>query len=372
MTIAVDTRSLGAGRNQAGSSFENSYLLSFAERYRQHQFLFIADKPFDAGIPFPKNATAITTGPGIKNSLLMQYWFNYKLPVLLRKHKADVFVGAEGICSLRTKIAQCLIISDSSFLQSPLYFTKPNTRYYKKNTPAFLAKAASVAVYSEFSRSLLIDQYKQEAGKIGVVTGNANEIFTPIDQQEKENIKEMYAGGKEYFLSPAVNNPRSNLLNLLRAFSFFKKRQKSNMLLLITGNPGEAFMNELRTYKFRDEIKLIRNPGKVEIAKIVAAAYALVYPVMYADDAQAPLQAMQCRVPVITSNVGALPEACGNATLYVDPSNFEDIAQKMMLVFKDEDQAKEMVRAGVERAGLLKKANSHEQLWALIKKAANG
>lgn len=372
MIIAVDTRSLGAGRNEAGSSFERSYLLSFAQDYPQHHFLFIADKPFTAGIGFPKNVTPLTTGPEVKNSLLMQYWFNYKLPALLRKRKADVFVGTEGICSLRTKTAQCLIIADTSFLQTPAYFTKPYARYYKKHTPGFLAKAASVAVHSPFSMSLLTDHYKQEAGKTGVIAGYADEIFTPIDQQEKENTKEIYAGGKEYFLTPAINNPRNNLLNLLKAFSFFKKRQKSNMLLLITGDPGEAFMNELKTYKFRDEVKLIHGRGKEETARIMAAAYAVVYPVMYADWAQVPLQAMQCRVPLITSNTGALPEICKDAALYADPASFEDIAQKMMLVFKDEDQAKEMVRAGEERAAQFKKMNSHKQLWALIKKAVNG
>ncbi|HMU09549.1 MAG TPA: glycosyltransferase family 1 protein [Ferruginibacter sp.] len=372
MTIAVDTRSLGAGRNEAGRSFERSYLLSFAQDLPQHHFLFIADKLFAPGISFPKNVTPLTVGPEIKNSLLMQYWFNYKLPGLLRKHKADVFVATEGICSLRTKTPQCLLIPDTSFLQSPLHFIKPNTRYYKKNTKAFLAKARSVAVSSEFSRSLLIDQYKEEAAKAEVITSYTDEMFTPIDPDEKENIKKIYAGGREYFLSPAINNPRSNLLNLLKAFSFFKKRQKSNMLLLITGDPGEAFMNELRTFRFRNEVKLIQNPCREEIAKITAAAYVLVYPVLYTDDAEVPLQAMQCRVPVITSNSGALPETCGDAALYVDPANFEDIAQKMMLVFKDEDQAKEMVRAGVERAGHFKKANSYEQLWSLIKKAANG
>lgn len=372
MIIAVDTRSLSAGRNEAGKSFEGNYLLAFAEKYPQHHFLFIADKPFDPAIVFPNNVTALTTGPGIKNSLLLQYRFNYKLPVLLRKHKADVFVGTEGICSLRTKTPQCLLIPDTSFLQSPSYFTRSNARYYKKNTPAFLTKAISVAVSSEFSSSLLIDQYKEEEAKIEVITSYTDDIFTPIDQDEKENIKETYAGGKEYFLSPAINNPRSNLLNLLKAFSFFKKRQKSNMLLLITGDPGEVFMNELRNYKFRDEVKLIQNPGNEETTRIMAAAYALVYPVMYADDAQVPLQAMQCRVPVITSNTGALPEICEGAALYVDPADFKDIAQKMMLVFKDEDLAKEMVRAGVERTGLFKKTNSHEQLWSLIKKAANG
>ena len=118
------------------------------------------------------------------------------------------------------------------------------------------------------------------------------------------------------------------------------------MLLLIAGNADDAFKKELKTYKFRDEVKLLENLPKKELAKITAAAYAMVYPVLYTDFALPPLQAMQCEVPVIVP----IPEPClqsvENAALYADPDNFKDIAENMMLIFKDEDKAKELVNAG--------------------------
>jgi len=369
MTIAVDTRFLAAGRNEAGWNFMEDHIIQLAIKNHDHHFLFISDKAFDAQHPFPKNVTILITGPEIKNSLLKQYWFNYKLPVLLRKHKANVFVATDGICSVRTKIPQCLLIPDTSFVSVPAYFSKPNARFYKKNMPAFINKAKTVATFSQFSKTVLVDHYKTDAVTIEMVHNLIAESFMPVSQEEKEIVKEAHADGKEYFLCPANKNPRSNLLNLLKAFSFFKRRQKSNMLLLIAGDPGEALISDLKTYKFRNDVKLIPDLSSEELVKITAAAYALVYPVLYEDTGLVPLQAMQCHVPVITSNIGALPELCGDAALYANPGNFEEIAQKMMLVFKDEDAARELVKAGMERATHFHTGRS---LWSVIKKAANG
>lgn len=369
MIIAVDTRFFAAGRNDAGGNFYEDQIIPFAKKNQSHHFLFIADKPFDAQRTFPKNVTPLTTGPEIKNSLLMQYWFNYRLPSLLRKHKADVFVAMEGICSLRTKIPQCLVIPDTAFISAPAYFTSLNARFYKKNIPAFMNKAAAVAVLSEFSKTVLSGHYKVGGDKIEVIHDPIHESFTPVDQEEKEAVREMYSDGKEYFLCAAGSNPRSNMLNMLKAFSFFKRRQKSNMLLLITGDPGDALKNDLKTYKFRNEVKLLTDLTAEELAKITATAYAVVYPVLYEDSGLVPLRAMQCRVPVITSNIGTLPSLCGEAALYANPDNFEDIAQKMMLVFKDEDTARKMVKAGIERVAHFQRNRS---LLSLIKKTANG
>ena len=118
------------------------------------------------------------------------------------------------------------------------------------------------------------------------------------------------------------------------------------MLLLVAGNADEPFKKELKSYKFRNDVKLLENLTKEELAKITAAAYAMVFPVLYTDFALAPLQAMQCGVPVVAVNTGALPSICGNAALYADPNNFTGIAENMMLVFKDEDKAAELVKAG--------------------------
>ena len=44
------------------------------------------------------------------------------------------------------------------------------------------------------------------------------------------------------------------------------------------------------------------------------------------------LEAMSCGVPCLERNVSSIPEVAGDAALYVDPFNIDDIAQKMLHV----------------------------------------
>ena len=376
MIVAVNTRFLAEGGPEDVGNFifdpiAIGCLSRLTEKFPQHQFIYIFDKPFNKNLIFAKNVTTIITGPETKNTLLLQYWFNYKIPAVLRKHKADVFISMDGICSLRTKLPQCLFIHDLSFLQYPQLLKKAQVRFFKKFTSKFLAKAKSIATVSQFSKSVIVDQYKISADKIDVVYSGINEIFKPIIPEEKETIKEKYTEGKEYFFSPGNNNLNSNLINLLKAFSFFKKRQKSNMMLLIAGKTDEPFKKDLETFKFRNEVRLLENLSKEELAKITAAAYAMVHPVFFDAVAMTPLQAMQCEVPVVSSNTGALPELCGNAALYFNPEDFKDIAEKMMLVFKDENKAKELVKTGRIQSKFYYWDKTAGLLWQSLLKAVN-
>jgi len=344
MIIAVNTRLNKETQPVDYEAFMFSILDYLTAKFPQHQFLYIFDGPYDKRMVFAKNVLPIIAGPKTSNSMHLQYRFNYKIPAILRKYKADVFLSMEGNCSLRTVIPQCLLISDLGFLQSPQSIKKSQARFYKKYTAAFLAKAKVIATVSEYSKKSLTDQYKIAAENIAVVHPGIDEVFKPLDWEEQEIVKEKYAEGKAFFLC----SENGNLINLLKAFSFFKKRQKSNMMLLITANTNENFKKEFKTYKLRDEVKLLEDLDKAELAKITASAYAMVYPVLYDDIALPALQALQCQVPLVTSDAGPLPSIFGKAALYVNPESFEDIAQKMMLVFKDEDRAKKLVKAGNE------------------------
>ncbi|HMK03535.1 MAG TPA: glycosyltransferase family 1 protein [Ferruginibacter sp.] len=369
MTIAVSTGFLAG--DQPDLVVESFCRL--AQKYPQHHFLFISHRRHNTTISNAENVSSIITGPQTKNTLLLQYWFNYKLPAVLKKYKADVFVGMDGICSLRTKLPQCLVLQDISFLQHPGFFKGP-LRFYKKFTFKFLTKAVSVATVSEFSKKLLTDKYNIAAEKIDVLYGAVHPVFKPISFEEKEKVKEHYTAGKEYFLFTGYIDLHSNLINLLKAFSFFKKRQKSNMMLLIAGKEDDyyaQFSKDLKTFKFRNEVKLLGCPSKEELAKITAAAYAFIYPVLYEDFAAEPLQAMQCGVPVVTASTGALPEICGEAALYADPADFKDIAEKMMLIFKDENKSKELGSLGSVQAQQYHWNKTSELLWQSILKAVD-
>lgn len=371
MIIAVNTRLNKETQPEGYEGFLFEMLGHLSRRFPEYKFIYIFDQPYNAKQIFAKNVLTIVAGPKTSSTLRLQYWFNYRIPALLRKHKADVFLSMEDICSLRTKVPQCLLLTGLGFLDHPQLLKRSQARFCKKFTPAFLAKAKSIATVSDFSRSLIADRYKINPESIAVTNPIIDNIFKPIDWEEKEIIKEKYADGKAYFLFSGDVNEHSNLINLLKAFSFFKKRQRSSMLLLIAGNADESFKKALKTYKLRTEVKLLEDLEKEDLAKITAAAYALVYPVLYAVLVLPVLQAMHCAVPVITTNEPALTAVFGEAALYADHDDHEDIAEKMMLVFKDEDKANELVKAGNELLDQYEPGKNTDLLMQCILKAAD-
>ena len=58
---------------------------------------------------------------------------------------------------------------------------------------------------------------------------------------------------------------------------------------------------------------------------------------------------MSCEVPVISSDVGSVPEVLGDCGLYVDPDGHIELAQNIILLLKDEKLRTEMGKKGRER-----------------------
>ncbi|MCW3092092.1 MAG: glycosyltransferase family 4 protein [Ferruginibacter sp.] len=362
--------------HSAGNDFFNAYLLQTAAAKPEHQFIFITPVAISSQSINSANIINIVSFPKANNPLLWKLWLDYQLPSIARKHKAEMIVHTGGVCSLRSAIPQWLFTSDLSFLHFPAFFSKKQLYFLKKNTPAFLSKANHIVTASAFLEKEISDQYPKVANKITAVQLSINNVYQPMGWKEKELIKERYTQGKEYFLFSGEIHSRNNLVNLLKAFSFFKKRQKSNMQLIITGKtiPGnDRFIETFKTYKYRDAVKLLMDlPGK-DIPEITAAAYAFVYPSLYEGTAIFPLQAMQCEVPVITTNTGAIKEAIGDAALYADPLIFEDIADKMMLVFKDENLRADLINRGRKGiAAARKETTIEEAFWKCIENPPPG
>lgn len=346
MTIAINSVHF---MKSAGNDFFYDYLISIAKLKLQHQFIFIRSSSIDEQLITSKNVKHYTSFPKANNMMMRKFWLDYTLPRIVRRHNADLLIHTSAICSLRTYIAQWIFISDLLFLNFPGFFSKNQQAFFKRNMPGFLNKANKVITISDFLQTQIIQRYSIDPEKISKFYFNASAQYQPVDWNEKEAIKEKYTEGIEYFLFSGALHPENNLVNLLKAFSFFKKRQKSNMQLVIT-TPAVAsndpFIENLKTYKYRKEVKLLVDIPEKELAKITAGAYAFLYPYLYEGVALFVLQAMQCDVPVITSNRGALSETAGDAALFVNPVDFEDIADKMMLVFKDETRRSELINKG--------------------------
>lgn len=374
MIIAVNTRFLLKDYLEGYGYFIQETFRRIVVHHPEHQFLFLFDRPFDASFVFAKNVMPIVVGPMARHPLLWKMWYDYKIPSILKKYKADVFVSCDGFCSLRTKVPQCLVVHDLAFLHYPDFIKQSHLRFYKKCTPLFLKKANSLATVSEFSKKDIADQYKIESSRIDVVYSAAKDIFHPLTEIQKQSIKDQYTDGKEYFIYLGSIHPRKNLMSLLKAFSVFKKRLNSKMKLVLTGRLAwkyEPFSESLKSYKYRNDVILTGYTDEETISKLMGSAYALVYPSLFEGFGVPPLEAMKSEVPVITSSGTVMQEIYKDAALYANPTDYIDIAEKMMLLYKDESLRKQLI----EKGNILKTEYTWDKtadlLWVSILKALN-
>ena len=283
-----------------------------------------------------------------------------------------MFVSLDGFCSLTTKVPQCLGVHDLGFLHQPEAYKKSHYRFYKHFTPKFLKKAKAIATVSQFSKEDIVHQYKIDPQKINVVYKAVKEVFHPASFDEQVRTREKYTEAKAFFLYAGTIHPRKNLVNLLKAFSVFKKRQQSEMKLVLAGRlapKNEDFLQLLTTYKYRDDVVLTNYVSEEAMVQLMGAAYALVHPSLFEGFGLPVLEAMKCGVPVLTSGNTSMQEIGEDGALYFHPTDHADIADKLMLIYKDENLRSSLIAKGKLIAAKYSWERTAGLVWESIIKA---
>lgn len=369
MIIAVNTRFLLADYLEGYGYFIHECFKRITRDHPEHQFIFIFDRPYDPRFIYEKNVTPVVIGPPARHPVLWKWWYDVKIPLVLKKYKADVFISADGHCSLTTSVPQCLVIHDLAFLHHPAFIKKSHLIFYKRYTPRFLKKAHSIATVSKYTKADIHQRYRIDNEKISVVYNAAKPGFKPLSEDLKTIVKLKYTDGKEFFLYSGAIHPRKNLLNLLKGFSLFKKRLKSNFKLVIAGRLAwkyESFLKDLETYKYRQDVILTGYLPEVELVSLTASAYAMVYPSLLEGFGVPVIESMQSGVPVITSAGSAMEEIAGDAALYADVTIPLDIGEKMMHLYKDENQREQLIQKGLQKAAQYSWQKTSAMLWQSI------
>ncbi|MEP6615043.1 MAG: glycosyltransferase [Ginsengibacter sp.] len=338
------------------------------KQYPRNTFIYITEA-LGHQLLLPENCIQVKLIPPSRKPGIWYLWYNYKIPLLLKKYKADLSVNRQ-LCATRTSIPQCLIADDTSYLQSPGLMSKSLAGFYKKNAHRFFVKAKCIVAPSQFCKSLLLSHYDLDEKKIEVVLVGADDIFKPAEIKSREKTKAQYAEGNEYFLLKQGNYLQHHLMNLLKAFSLFKKRLKSNMQLVFACNDPDIdrLTAMLRLYKYKSDVRLLRDVTAPVNAMLTAASYALIYPANAGCTGIPLIESMKSGIPVITSDLPSFREVCSDTALYMDPDNFEGIASQMMLLFKDERLRNELAAKCLQQVRGYRLETSTELLWSAITK----
>jgi len=371
MRIGVNTRLLLKGKLEGIGWFTYQTLERIVRDHPEHEFVFFFDRPYDPLFVFAPNVKAVVVHPQARHPILFYIWFEWSIPFMLKKHKIDLFLSPDSYMSLSTKVPTCLVIHDLAFEHYPEHFVVSHRLYWRHYSPLFARKAARIATVSTFSKDDIVKHYGIAPDKIDVVYNGAHDEYKPLAFEEREAVKKKYADSCEYFVFAGALHPRKNIVNLLKAFVLFKKRQPTNMKLVIAGRPAWKY-EEVEQMKaempYKDEVKWVGYMNVDELSKLIGGAYTLVYASLFEGFGIPILEALQCDVPAIVSNTSSMPEVAGNAALLVDPSDPEDIANKMHQLYKDEALRARLVVNAREQIKKFDWNNSAKRLWESMMK----
>ncbi len=374
MRIAVNTRLLLKGRLEGIGWYTQQMLERIVRNHPEHEFIFFFDRPYDPSFVFAPNVTPVVVHPQARHAVLFYLWFEWSVPFLIKKYKADLFLSTDGLCSLSTKVPTCLVMHDLAFEHYPQHLKLSHRWYLQHFSPKFARKAKRIVTVSEYSKEDIAKRYRIKPDRIDVTYNGANPAYRKLSWEEREAVKAEFTGGHEYFVFAGALHPRKNVVALLQAFIKFKRRQRSSPIrLVIVGRMAWKFeeLVQLReTMPFKEDVIWAGYMDVDQLSRVIGGAYALIYPSLFEGFGIPILEALKCGVPAVVSNTSSMPEVAGDAALLVDPTDVDDIAAKMGTIYKDEMLRNRLIAAADQQAGKFDWDRSAEQLWDSMMKTA--
>jgi glycosyltransferase involved in cell wall biosynthesis len=372
--IVVNTRILLKDRLEGMGWFAYQTLKEITKNNPDVHFVFLFDRNFNEEFIFSDNITPLILSPQARHPFLYYAWFQHSVKGLLNKMQPDLFLSPDGFLSLGAKCKQLPVIHDINFLHHPQDSKWLTAKYYNYYFPKFAKEATRIATVSEYSKHDIAKNYGINEEKIDLVYNGINSFFKPLDEVSKQQTKQKYTAGKDYFINVGSLHPRKNIPNLIRAFSLFKKESNSDLKLVLAG-PNYWGVSEVHKVisetNLKDDVIFTGRLADEELNLVLGSAFALTFVPYYEGFGIPLIEAMQTNVPIITSNVTSMPEIAGDAALLINPLEVVDIKNAMMQLLEKPELRADMILKGSSQKQKFSWEKSADLLWRSVLKTVN-
>lgn len=328
MRIAINTRLLLKGKMDGIGWFTYETARRIVASHPEHEFYFFFDRKPDPEFLFAANVKPVVLCPQARHPVLWYLYFEWATRIALRRNKIDLYVSPDGMLPLRTKVPSLAVIHDLNFEHAEGNLKRSHQWYMTHYFRRFAHKAVRVATVSEYSGKDIADTYGVDSKKIDVVYDGAHNGYRPHSEAEKEAIRQRFTDGKPYLIFISTILKRKNLANLLTAFDKLKTMESVDWKLVVVGSRvwwQDELAEAYDRMGHKEDVVMCGHVEPQDLAALLSASVALVYPSYFEGFGIPILEAMYAETAVVASNTTSMPEVGGEAALYVDPSNVDDI-----------------------------------------------
>ena len=317
----------------------------------------------EIGLPFciiiPKNINYVNKeGFNIINygRLRSHFWEQIDLLKFLRLNNKPLLLNLSGLGPLFYE-NQIITIHDLSFYVNKKWFSRTYTWFYSTATPIIAKRAKKIITVSDFSKSEIIKYMQLNSNKIAVVGNAVSKCLTNKEHSQKPKIS---INGK-YVLAVSSVDPRKNLQRLINIFS---RDSFKDYTLVLVGNSGKHFNGRLTNRS--QNIVIMGFVSNEELLYLYQNCELFIYPSLYEGFGIPPLEAMSNGCAVIVSRIPSLQEVCGDAALYIDPYDENDIEYMINKIIGNPQLKRDYQIKGRERARMYDWNVSGRKVYDLI------
>jgi glycosyltransferase involved in cell wall biosynthesis len=264
-------------------------------------------------------------------------WEQWSLPRAARSGLLLNLSGSAPYFSGRT----AAMLHDAAVFDHPAAYSLAFGRWYRFLFARLGRCAERLFTVSAFSQTRLAAALHVPTARFQVLPNAADHLDAVVAD---ESVLDFHAlRGRRYLLAVASANPTKNLPALVHAFAHLACPDLA--LVIVGGRNARVFAGEAAA---TDPPGVVRT-GSLDDAPLKALyrhAVALVFPSLYEGFGLPALEAMNQGCAVAAANVAALPEVCGDAALYFDPTSPAAIADALRRIVDDD-----ILRARLQHAG---------------------
>ena len=183
------------------------------------------------------------------------------------------------------------------------------------------------------------------------------QLYRPV--RDAARIAETHARlriGKDYILAIGTIHPRKNYTRLIEAFGRlgigpFGSTQGEDLRLVIVGKRGwlyDSIFARVQELNLQSRISFLDYVPAVDMPALLNGARLLAFPSLHEGFGLPVLEAHACGTPVVCSLTSSLPEAAGDAALFVDPLDVDAIAGAMQRLLTDGALREKLIARGFD------------------------
>jgi len=335
--VALDATAIGRGKTG-----NETYLTGLLEGWNEAKPEGVELCPIfgaQGAIDWPRRNAALQNGrAGFFRRHLVD------LPKACSGLKADLYHGVYWMRPWE-KGAYVLTVHDISFEVHPEWFRPGEAWFYRTLVRRAAERARKVITVSEFCRNEIMERWGIPADRVETTREAARKMFRPGKKRK---------AGPPSLLFVSAIHPRKNLRRLIRVWRRLREGRFPDLELKVVGPAGWSAGGDLRALREAEAgggAKWAGPHTDEQLRQAYQEATLLVYPSLYEGFGLPPLEAMASGCPVVSSNAGSLPEVCGEAAEYFNPTSEEEMAAKIALILESPARQEELRVGGVERAG---------------------